>query len=408
LAYLARAAFSTAAKPLPRRITKIVGQLSECLNPRTAMMKLVRSVDSELIIGDKKITKPAPFIALGKPALEQALAYLNIAGSSGPGLVVLKKGLPYSEASLQAVKKLGVNVVYGNHPNPGEDSCLAACEIKRFIQQLPSNTSDLVALVTGGTTALISNNLEAAKHRSKLMSEGHSIEVLNTSNKEQELLHGGLAAFIRQEQPNCYIHSLILNDVAPNGLHLVGSGPTIDNHKNSSVYELHSSEQVKKILETYLEQQGYVLHVLPSDFLSHKEAEVVGNKLAWLSLGLQKQFSDKRLAFVADGEAVVSQTIQPGAIGGRCSLMAASAAKILRGSKHIDWLSLATDGDDGNTRRPGFWVNGKTATHVQNLERSIQSGNSGEALICSGYALPPQGEYSSNVRDLVVGFVGIE
>ena len=137
----------------------------------------------------------------------------------------------------------------GNHPDPGEDSLIAAKAALDFVENIPPGGVILFAL-SGGTSSLLCKPAHGISLTQKknlislLMRKGAPIHILNTVRIHLSLIKGGelLRNFRGQ-----HVHTVLLSDVPCQSAGIVGSGPTVFFQRNG--------KKTLSILEKWLDPE---------------------------------------------------------------------------------------------------------------------------------------------------------
>jgi hydroxypyruvate reductase len=391
-------------------------------------------------------------IGFGKAVIPMAHAvFERLRGRITAGVLVAKHIKDKEIISFQET----IRITCGEHPVPNEKSIEAAKMIIQMLKLADLKGDDLIiTLISGGGSSLvtlprepvsISNLLELTR---ELLRSGATINEINTIRKHLDEIKGGglLKSFGTANSAN-----LILSDVIGDDLSVIASGPTsldpstysdainilnkydlwkdlngnirhvlgqgadgklpetikendplLTNAQNWIVGSLEIAAQAAKLKAHSL---GYQCEIYKLNLKG--EAKVVGTELANYikSKAIHTDLSKKPLCIIAGGETTV--TIHGSGKGGRNQELALAAALELKGSKNIDLVTLATDGEDGPTDAAGVHVNGQTIGDAEliglNAEDFLRENDSYHFFEKTG-ELIRTGPTGTNVNDLVLMF----
>jgi hydroxypyruvate reductase len=405
---------------------------------------------------------PAPpsrvwLFALGKaslPMAEAAVASLTARGLAPAGGLVVP---PAPGAAPHAA----LEVVPGDHPEPGPTSLAAAEALGRHAAQVQPNDEAWV-LLSGGATALLGAPVEGIAPQeltalySLLLGSGLDITAMNRIRKRFSRWGGGrLAAALAPAR----VRVLIVSDVIGDDLPSIGSGPCVPDP--TTAREIREAlEAVRlwdrippslraRVLDT---ESGRTPETpKPGDpaFAAVDTRLVVSNRLALeaaaaraTALGLAPTIMEPALAGEAsDAGRMIARTVlsytatsgsQPGAprpicliwggettvtlgddppgLGGRSQELALSAARVLAGRTDDGAeplvLAAGTDGRDGPTDAAGAIVGPATWDSVRRAgrdpARDLVAHDSYRSLDAVNALLRP-GLTGTNVMDVVFG-----
>lgn len=336
-------------------------------------------------------------IALGKASLAMMEGALAVGGSTlVAGLVVSKQdsGISLSDERLICLTAA--------HPVPDDSSLQAGKALLAFVQQLPSQARVLF-LLSGGASALV----EVLPHEWSLarwqqqtqhwLVSGWNIQRINKARKNLSLIKGGklLAHFPEQVE----ILQLIIADVPKQDLAAVGSGLLLADVVDERVSTYCLADNRSWLMS--------LLHYLPSALIMpiYVNSEVNALAVEIASKAVLGQCT------VWGGEPVV-QLPDDVPVGGRMQHLALAVAWQLRHTT-FPWslIALASDGDDGNTRAAGAWVNEQTIgiaeCHGWQIEVTLAQANA-HALLADIGALIETGYTGTNVNDVMILCCGEE
>jgi glycerate 2-kinase len=383
-------------------------------------------------------------IALGKAAAPMAEAAVGVLQSRGPagGLIVAPVITSAPHPSLE--------VIVGDHPEPGAGSLAAAEALDRLVNTiLPGDT--VWVLLSGGTTSLIGAPQPGiAAHELKalygqLLRSGLDIKEMNRVRKRFTRWSGGrLARSLAHARVRCYI----VSDVIGDDLAAIGSGPCVPDpstarevrdalvranlwdslgpsirHHLNDVDRGRIPETPKpgdpvfaRIESTLVATNRFALDAagrraseagLDAEIVESPlvgEAAIAGARIAeaLLTDGRADKLSH---CLILGGETTVTIAGEPAGSGGRSQELALAAARVLRGTPTVALLAAGTDGRDGPTDAAGAIVDGTTWERIaaagRDPHRDLQHHDSYAAL-ASADALIKTGPTGTNVMDVVI------
>jgi glycerate-2-kinase len=398
-------------------------------------------------------SKPVWIFALGKASLAMAQAAVSVLREGGRepvgGLIVAPAAAPTPSGALE--------VVVGDHPEPGRGSLAASDALARIVAHVGSD-HDVWVLLSGGTTSLIGapvagiSTSDLGEMYQLLLGSGLDIAAMNRIRKRFSRWGGGRLA---QALAPARVRVLVVSDVIGDDLASIGSGPCVpDPSTATEVRQLLEGARLWERIPTAARQQlaeaeaGRMPETpKPGDqvFANVSLELVASNKLALeaaakraAELGLEAVVAERPLAGEASaagasvaatllhncgrsdippedksracciwgGETTVTLGASAG-LGGRCQELALAAARVLaRGPRGCAVLAAGTDGRDGPTDAAGAVVDGSTwagiAAAGRDPERDLESHNAYLALDAVGALLRP-GLTGTNVMDVVIG-----
>jgi len=288
------------------------------------------------------------------------------------------------------------------HPKPNQDSLNAAENVISLLKE--STSKDLcLFLISGGGSALLEypdfglSLEEYSRLVEILLSCGASISELNTIRKHYSKIKGGKLAALSDAS----MVTLVISDVVGNDLSTIASGPTVPDNTIwkdcADIFEKYSldsslSDPIRKILKRGLDSsikenssdlvdfshvKNYIvgdnlglLELLNtklkinavSEIIDHRiqgEAKEMGVKFASLAgtfLANLKEEKRKTVQYLLFGGETTVKLSSLGGRGGRNQELAMSFALSTKDTEEIYFLSLGTDGIDGNSSAAGALV----------------------------------------------------
>ena len=387
-------------------------------------------------------TAPLYLLAVGKAAVPMAEAAIKLLGNQIKAGIIITKTNPGGGRLDDRFQ-----VMQADHPVPGEASLRAGQTIEDLIQRMELGVNCL-ALISGGASALMTLPVESIsladlqKTTRLLLSSGADINEMNCIRKHLDRIKGGgLARMLNGRR--CL--ALILSDVMGDDLSTIGSGPlSADESTYPDALGIFGKYQLVEQLPVKVRQvlldgvNGKRIEtVKPGDPLLGKitcriiannhsavtaacaqarrmdwqtkelglelrgEARLTGE---WLAKKLRETDPGKKpVCFIVGGETTV--TLHGSGRGGRNLETALEAVQVLDGVKDEVLITLATDGDDGNSGAAGAVVTGDT------YRLGLQSGydpavfldnNDSMTYFEKQKSLLVTGPTGTNVNDLVI------
>jgi hydroxypyruvate reductase len=295
----------------------------------------------------------------------------------------------------------GVEIIEGGHPIPDERSLDAGKQVEELVSSLSADDL-LICLISGGGSALVTSPVYGVSLEdlqtltTSLLECGARIDELNILRRQlDEFKGGGLAKMAAPAQ----VVSLILSDVVGNSLETIASGPTAPDPTTAedalAVLERYklvkrtppsivkALKQRKKTPENdknlysriqniiignnltaaqaalkQAEDEGFHPYLLRTDLLGEARdaARDLSIQLRWAwKMGDPEP---RPACIVAGGETTV--TIQGNGRGGRNTELALASVSELADFPDVMLVTLATDGEDGDTDSAGAVVTGET------------------------------------------------
>jgi glycerate 2-kinase len=387
---------------------RIVQAALKAASPEVCIRRAMKCLNGRLEVGkdvfDLKKIGRIFILGAGKAVIGMAKETTRILGDiSYEGLIVCKSN-PANEAIRQ------VRILLGDHPIPGPGSLRAAKETMALSGKLTKG--DLVLfLVSGGTSALLAKPEEPLTLRDlqtmtkRLIGCGADIHEINTVRKQLDAVKGGKLG--RSFFPADVI-TLAISDVAGDVMADIGSGPTIASRRSSTaawkilekyrllddlpehLYQFFENcrrqaenvirREYKKRERSYVlannrtaveaaaeqaKKEGLHCKVLPK--FIQGEASRVGARLAEMLLKAhhKRRGGQPPVLIIAGGESTVS--VQGSGKGGRNQELVLGAVQGLAGSTPSALLSIATDGEDGETLACGAFATNQTLARAQKM-----------------------------------------
>lgn len=398
-----------------KQVDYIVNKLIEKVNPYNSVFELL---DMDFFNSTSKLI----VVSIGKAAYTMAKAASDkLKDKISEGVVITKYN--HSMGEIENFK-----IFEAGHPIVDENSIKASEYVLKITSNLTANDTVLF-LVSGGGSALFEKPLIDLKVlqdiNNQLLKSGASINEINMIRKKLSALKGG--KFAKHVEP-AHIETYILSDVIGNDLSSIASGPqVIDTTSKQDIvdiinkYDLKISAEVKDLLmkdsikdihnvnnklvgsneilckscEELLKSMGYETTIVQTDYLG--EAKKLGEHLG--NLAIEKQNTDKSLAYIYGGEASV--IVKGNGLGGRNQELALSSALYLKDLKDTCVFAFGSDGTDGPTDAAGGYVDEKTYYNIGNIDKYLDDNDAYHGLAESN-GLLITGPTGSNVNDIYV------
>jgi hydroxypyruvate reductase len=330
-------------------------------------------------------------LGLGKAAIPMTKAVIRLVNVTR-GLVITKHAAPIDSDS--------VTVIEGSHPVPDSRSLTAGHIALEFVSALSADDL-LLCLISGGGSALMTAPrvpLEDLQSLTRsLLACGARIDEMNILRRHLDQVKGGGLAQATQAR----VVSLLLSDVVGNPLEAIASGPTAPDPTTREdalgVLEKYGLTQsipatILRALEespetpkandplfarveniaigsnalaaqaaiTQAQAGGFQAEFLGDDWQG--EARETAERLC-RELALRADSTPRPFCLVAGGETTV--TLRGDGKGGRNQELALAAIPLLARMKNVILVTLATDGEDGNSTAAGAVVTDVTLARAQ-------------------------------------------
>jgi len=429
--------------------------LTELYTVATAAVAPAPAVAQRLAALNPKLLGPVWILALGKASLAMAHAAVGVLRARGSeplgGLIVAPaSGLSPSPA---------LDVVVGDHPEPGSGSFAASAALGRVVGRIAGD-HEVWVLLSGGTTSLIAapvpgiSPADLTALYELLLGSGLDITAMNRIRKRFSRWGGGRLA---QALAPARVRVLVVSDVIGDDLASIGSGPCVPDPssavevrnllENAGLWERIPATARHQLAEVEAGRMSETPKPGDQVFANVTLELVASNRLALeaaakraAELGLAPVVAETPLAGEASaagasvaatllhncgrsgippeehrtsgrcciwgGETTVTLGSSAG-LGGRCQELALAAARVLAGAPSGSGLLAAgTDGRDGPTDAAGAIVDGSTWTSIaaagRDPARDLAGHNAYRALDVVGALLRP-GLTGTNVMDVVIG-----
>ena len=402
------------------RADKIAGFLAGVLTA-TAPGHLVEKCLENNDFGPKETV----IFSLGKAAISMANGIEDTKYIDSPLKIILS---PYEcNGALDGFKKF-----VGNHPIPLGDSYTSSIAIIKMLQN--AGLKNIIVLLSGGASALFeipeqSIGEENFSRITKcLLDAGTDIETLNG-------IRCGLSSIkcgkIVPQLPFTNYRILLISDVPQDRLYLIGSNPfayhkfVLPAPKNKCLGEgvklnapIFKSKDGPNIQSDIILSGGIFVESL--EHIMRKDPQIVNiinfnNILSGdikdiaklIPSKLRAEYSLKREGFWFLGHGESTAKVIGGGKGGRNTELSLRMMIEMSKDEIFSFMSVATDGDDGNSGLMGIIVdnNLKRETIDENLD--IYLKNSDSAGFGEKYSVHIKtGPTENNVSDIIIGYYG--
>lgn len=345
-----------------------------------------------------------------------------------------------------------IETTEAGHPVPDDNGIKGTKQIVSIVKK--AEKDDLViCLISGGGSSLLADVPEGCtledlkKVNSLLLKSGANITEMNCIRKHLSNVKGGQLS--RAASP-ARVVCLILSDVIGDPLDVIASGPTapdpstfeeaisiirkynIENELPEQIYRVLQEGIEKKRQET-LKDSDEILRltnnlIIGTNLLALQtakeraeslgyESQIVTNKLEGdvsdvanyifeVAKGVKEKMNNKKICLLFAGEPIVK--VKGNGLGGRNQHLALIAARLLKDSPGITFLSGGTDGTDGPTDATGAVVDSFTSENSSKLlldmEKYIANCDSYNFFKQAG-GLIITGPTQTNVMDLMVALI---
>ncbi|MEO7984885.1 MAG: DUF4147 domain-containing protein [Gemmatimonadales bacterium] len=401
-------------------------------------------------------SRPPWILALGKAATPMAAAAVDVLAGQGlgpaGGLIVAPHADPSAHPRLE--------VVAGDHPEPGQGSLAAAAALARSADRIGAD-DEVWVLLSGGTTSLIGapetgiSASDLAMLYALLLGSGLDITAMNRIRKRFSRWGGGKLALALAP---ARVRTFVVSDVIGDDPASIGSGPCVADPctatevrrmlEDASLWDripaaardLVTAAEAGRRAETPKPGDDAFarvsLELIASNRLAVEaaarhaaalglvpvvnngplagEAAAAGERLATRLLQNcgpstfpQPEEAPRRKCFIQGGETTVTLGDEPHGLGGRCQELALAAARVLEGNSiGVALLAAGTDGRDGPTDAAGAIVDGHTWRAIRAAGRDpahdLAAHDAYRALDAADALLRP-GLTGTNVMDVVIG-----
>jgi glycerate 2-kinase len=438
---------STAVRGLRELLTELYTVATKAVDPAPALAARLQRL--ERAPGRRRW-----ILSLGKAATPMAGTAVETLARWGEGPA---GGLVVSPA-LHPTPHPSIEVVAGDHPEPGPASLAAAEALGRVAARVGPD-DEVWVLLSGGATSLLAAPVEGVapgeltRLYALLLGSGLDITAMNRIRKRFSRWGGGRLA---QALAPARVRVFVVSDVIGDDLASIGSGPCVPDPTTAAEVRgmlegaglwARIPESLRRVLAAAESGETaetpkpgdeafarVTLELIASNRLAVEaaakraaelglapvvaetplagEASAAGTSVAASLLQNcgprgNTQPAGGRRCFIWGGETTVTLGEAPPGMGGRCQELALAAARTLDGAgPGIALLAAGTDGRDGPTDAAGAIVNGDTwrtaAEAGRNPARDLAAHDAYRALDAAG-ALLRVGLTGTNVMDVVIG-----
>lgn len=372
-------------------------------------------------------------VAAGKAAASMAQGAVDVLGAAvTAGLVVSKRGL--EDYPLPANAAL-VRIRAG-HPLPDEESLRAGHTLLDLLDKVPRD-STLLFLISGGASSLVEvlpdgvTLADLHKVNDWLLSSGWNIGAMNEVRKRLSCIKGGRLARWVAGRRAC---NLLMSDVPGDDPATVGSGLLLPGEElpsgpaatlpgwlrkllraappaPSPADPAFQSIRSRVIVSAVQARRAAVAHARSTGCRAHGHGGALSGDVLEVAGKIAVSMAQGPPGMhVWSGEPTVRLPRKPGR-GGRNQSLALAVAGRIDGHPGTVFLSVGTDGDDGNTRDAGAIIDGATVAAGRRLgldvEDYLERADAGSYLEELG-ALVYTGATGANVMDLMIGWRQIQ
>lgn len=317
-------------------------------------------------------------------------------------------GIIASKVETKQIEK--IRFIQSSHPNADEKSLHAANEMIKILKSANEKTL-VIFLISGGCSSLLAKSIPEINFRQKvelvkkLLFAGADIYELNTFRKYfSSIKGGGILKYFNSD-----FISLIVSDVVDNSIETIASGLTYyskptntEVEKILNKYDLYNElpENIKKLLmydywknfNRKNEERNFIIFD-NSDFqkiimMIAKNKNIIVHKIRKPIIGDVNSAAEKLKKIyyrifnrikkrkgihliISGGETTVS--VKGNGLGGRNHELSLLMMKYISGFSNAAFMSLATDGDDGNSNHAGAYVYNGSVSECKKLKFNIES-----------------------------------
>lgn len=382
-------------------------------------------------------------VALGKAAVPMADGIMHViepglsAEQTLEGVVVGTTEHPDLDPRLHFVP--------GGHPTPDRHSIAAAEAILDLLHTCNEHCLVLM-LLSGGASSMVDKPLDPGMHDSdlahfhrSLVYSGLAIGDMNVLRKHFSAVKGGRLAVAAHGATIC---TLIVSDVPPGAVHVVGSGPSLPDpttvedcrkliaahsealdfdpkiaayfnsptlaetpksgdraFRNNDCHLLLSSDNLSSVAQEIAEQQGF--HVVVDNSCDEWDFRAAAAYLVDRCTELRSD--NKRLCLISTGELSVQIQNAHGQGGRNQHFVLECARLIAERGLDLTVLSAGSDGVDGNSPAAGAVADRSTSSRAaalgNTIEGALESFDSYTFFQALGDAIVT-GPSGNNLRDL--------
>ena len=387
-------------------VMPVFRELQEAWHPEIVVGWVLRAIG-------KNALKAERAVFLGKCAIPMAAGFSSMFPET-PKLV-------YSTLPERDTKKIrNARILYGTHPAQSRANMKNSSAAKEWLKGTSGN---LVAFVSGGTSALLSSPppgwtlKEVAEVEGALLASGVPIGKINAVRMSLSTLKaGGMAELVKP----FFVRSFLWCDVPKEESRVTGSAPFWSNpfrskdapakilkeygivppkpvpERNSfrevpgsGVFRLADGETMTEDFVRRLGGKGISARKvnIPEGTAAEKAAKLISSAAGK---------ADRPSVLVGGGEYPVA--VRGKGRGGRCSHLAALVAKELRDKKRWSFAAVATDGEDGGGGA-GAFVCDESLPSTGEIDDAIKRSDTA-ALFERHGGLVPRASTGNNLRDL--------
>ncbi len=380
----------------------------------------------------------------GKSSLEMAEATNEILGER------IKKGLAITNIKAKKKNIGNIEIAYGNHPLPDENSLKSGKKIHRMISMTGQNDVVIFLISGGGSDMMVypenSISLKDYIKTVKILKKcGADIGEINTIRKKIDRVKGGK---LRLASKSDKFINIVFSDVPTlnDDLKFIASGPVfkddtefkdayniflkyrIENEipesvrdfikkninkktkvdenvfKNDITFLMAKNRDVQRFIGDYLNEKGFKVI-----FLKRMVKYEVNKEKDYLLRKIFENINKKNIAIIGGGEPVVKIDVKSPGKGGRMSHLSLLILRELLKNKikNVSFLLAGTDGIDGNSRIAGAIVSMRSLGKIKLNEVERYLKNYDSASFLKKYRLALETGYTGiNLADILVFLIG--
>lgn len=347
--------------------------------------------------------------------------------SRGIDKELVKKGRNLVGLSLDGQLVEGFKFFKGNHPVPGKDTFRSSKEVLKILKN--DDSSSLIFLLSGGSSALFEvpikgiSDEEYSKIIAKLVTAGLPIDEMNAIRCQLSQVKCGQMVNLTKFKK---ILILAISDVPMDDLCVIGSNPFYPGCQQAEIHgnflreagvekrEIEYRKDVEVTGKIILNGEKYardLLELMPDNieklFMGKELSGDVNSCSDKILHTIRKKYNEIKKPFFFTMCGETTSMVKENGKGGRNCYLSTLVLQKMDKDEIWGFLSLATDGADGNSGLAGFLVDSSLKVKVSNsmLEEYVERSDTGSLAIKLERALN-FGPTGNNVSDVVLGYYG--
>lgn len=346
--------------------------------------------------------------------------------SRGIGKELVNKGKNLLLLSPDDQPVEGFKSFKGNHPVPGKDTFRSSKEILEILKN--DSSSNLIFLLTGGSSSLFEvpvieiSEKDYSKIIDKLVKAGLPIDEMNAIRCQLSQVKCGQMVNLTKFKK---ILILAISDVPMDNLCVIGSNPFYPGCKQAEIHgDFLREAGIEKREISYRDVEVTGKIILNGEKYAKDLLELIPDNIEKLFMGkelsgdvndcaekilhtIRMKYDEIKKPFFFTMCGETTSTVKGNGKGGRNCYLSTLILQKMDRDEIWAFLSLATDGADGNSGLAGFLVDSSLKTKVSNslIEEYVERSDTGSLAIKLERALN-FGPTGNNVSDVVLGYYG--